>query len=83
MAEPRDDAKQGDPETVISTLEMILDHAIVEGARLKLPFFVSLLRLAREELDRKRDRMTKPGQGDHEKKTGSLGDYGSESQGGL
>ncbi len=34
----------------IRTLEMMLDYAIVEGAALRLPMFVLLLRAARLEL---------------------------------
>jgi len=32
------------------TLEMLLDYAIIEGAEQKMPEFVYLLRMAREEL---------------------------------
>jgi hypothetical protein len=35
----------------IRTLEMMLDYAIVEGAALRLPMFVLLLRAARAELE--------------------------------
>ena len=35
----------------IRTLEMMLDYAIVEGAALRLPMFVLLLRAARLELE--------------------------------
>jgi hypothetical protein len=35
----------------IRTLEMMLDYAIVEGAALRLPIFVLLLRAARAELE--------------------------------
>jgi hypothetical protein len=34
----------------VRTLEMMLDYAIVEGAELRLPLFVLLLRAARLEL---------------------------------
>lgn len=34
----------------VSTLEMMLDYAIIEGAELRLPEFVRLLNLARLEL---------------------------------
>jgi hypothetical protein len=37
-------------ETDIHALEMILDYAIIEGAELRLPLFVLLLRTARLEL---------------------------------
>ena len=37
-------------ETDIRALEMMLDYAIVEGAELRLPLFVLLLRTARLEL---------------------------------
>lgn len=35
----------------VRTLEMMLDYAIVEGAALRLPMFVLLLRAARAELE--------------------------------
>jgi hypothetical protein len=34
----------------MKTLEMLIDYAIVEGAERKMPDFVYLLRMAREEL---------------------------------
>jgi hypothetical protein len=34
----------------ISTLKMMLDYAIVEGAELRLPVFVRLINLGRQEL---------------------------------
>jgi hypothetical protein len=34
----------------VRTLEMMLDYAIVEGAELRLPLFVLLMRMARLEL---------------------------------
>jgi hypothetical protein len=37
-------------ETDIHALEMMLDYAIIEGAELRLPLFVLLLRTARLEL---------------------------------
>ena len=37
-------------EPDVRTLEMMLDYAIVEGAELRLPLFVLLLRTARLEL---------------------------------
>jgi hypothetical protein len=37
-------------ETDIRALEMMLDYAIIEGAELRLPLFVLLLRTARLEL---------------------------------
>ncbi|HEY1546072.1 MAG TPA: hypothetical protein VGG01_27020 [Xanthobacteraceae bacterium] len=39
-------------EREIRTLEAIIDYAIVEGAELRLPMFVLLLRAARSELTR-------------------------------
>jgi hypothetical protein len=39
-------------EREIRTLEAILDYAIIEGAELRLPMFVLLLRAARSELMR-------------------------------
>jgi hypothetical protein len=43
--------------TDIRTLEMMLDYAIIQGAELRLPLFVLLLRTARLELmASKRDR---------------------------
>lgn len=35
----------------IKTLEAMLDYAIIEGAELRLPLFVMLLRLAKLEMD--------------------------------
>jgi hypothetical protein len=40
----------GRPPADIRALELMLDYAIVEGAELKLPLFVLLLRAARFEL---------------------------------
>ena len=37
-------------ETTIRALETMLDYAIIEGAELRLPLFVLLLRVARLEL---------------------------------
>ena len=37
-------------KTDVRTLEMMLDYAIIEGAELRLPLFVLLLRTARLEL---------------------------------
>lgn len=43
--------KQPDARSkAVSTLEMMLDYAIIEGAELRLPVFVRLLNLARLEL---------------------------------
>ena len=36
----------------LRTIEQIIDYAIVEGAELRLPLLVYLLRMARLELDR-------------------------------
>jgi hypothetical protein len=41
--------RDGD-ETIIRALETMLDYAIIEGAELRLPLFVLLLRVARLEL---------------------------------
>jgi hypothetical protein len=41
--------RDGD-ETTIRALETMLDYAIIEGAELRLPLFVLLLRVARLEL---------------------------------
>jgi hypothetical protein len=45
----------------VSGLEAMLDYAIVEGAQMRLPLFVCLLRLARmalkEETEEMRDRV--------------------------
>lgn len=38
------------PPATVKSLEMLLDYAIVEGAELRLPVFVLLLRMARLEL---------------------------------
>ena len=40
----------GGDETTIRALETMLDYAIIEGAELRLPLFVLLLRVARLEL---------------------------------
>jgi hypothetical protein len=42
-------SREGD-ETTIHALETMLDYAIIEGAELRLPLFVLLLRIARLEL---------------------------------
>ena len=42
-------SRDGD-ETTIRALETMLDYAIIEGAELRLPLFVLLLRVARLEL---------------------------------
>lgn len=36
----------------LRTIEQLLDYAIVEGAEMRLPLLVYLLRMARLELDR-------------------------------
>ena len=50
------------PGRDVSGLEAMLDYAIVEGAQMRLPLFVCLLRLARmalkEETDEMRDRVS-------------------------
>jgi hypothetical protein len=43
-------SRHGGGATDIRTLEMMLDYAIIEGAELRLPLFVLLLRAARLEL---------------------------------
>ena len=49
------------PGRDVSGLEAMLDYAIVEGAQMRLPLFVCLLRLARmalkEETEEMRDRV--------------------------
>jgi len=44
------DAASGGDSNEVRTLEMMLDYAIVEGAALRLPSFVLLLRAAQLEL---------------------------------
>jgi hypothetical protein len=44
------DAGAGRDSNEVRTLEMMLDYAIVEGAALRLPLFVLLLRAAQLEL---------------------------------
>jgi hypothetical protein len=46
---PRSTGRDGNPPD-IRALEMMLDYAIIEGAELRLPLFVLLLRTARLEL---------------------------------
>jgi hypothetical protein len=47
----------------VTALEAMIDYAIVEGAQMRLPLFVCLLRLARmalkEECEEMRDRIPK------------------------
>ena len=44
------DDKAYDKEAVVKTLATMLDYAIIEGAELRLPVFVFMLRTARLEL---------------------------------
>lgn len=46
------DASNPDRLAALGTIEQMLDYAIVEGAQLRLPLLVYLLRMARLELDR-------------------------------
>lgn len=46
------DAPDRDRLAALRTIEQMLDYAIVEGAQLRLPLLVYLLRMARLELDR-------------------------------
>ena len=41
---------RGKQPTIVRTIEALLDYAIMEGAALRLPMFVFLLRAARLEL---------------------------------
>ena len=50
MARRVKDAGSGRESNEVRTLEMMLDYAIVEGAVLRLPLFVLLLRAAQLEL---------------------------------
>lgn len=44
----------------VSGLEAMLDYAIVEGAQMRLPLFVCLLRLARMALKEETEDLTTP-----------------------
>lgn len=46
------DSPDPDRLAALRTIEQMLDYAIVEGAQLRLPLLVYLLRMARLELDR-------------------------------
>jgi hypothetical protein len=50
MPHRADETMSTESLAAMKTLEMLLDYAIVEGAERKMPDFVYLLRMAREEL---------------------------------
>ena len=50
MVDDADDAIERKTSPTVQSLEAMLDYAIIEGAEMKLPFFVYLLRIARQEL---------------------------------
>jgi hypothetical protein len=50
VSDSAEDMTQESKSAAIQTLEMMLDFAIIEGAELRLPQFVFLLRMARAEL---------------------------------
>jgi hypothetical protein len=50
VSDNAEDTTQESKSAAIQTLEMMLDFAIIEGAELRLPLFVFLLRMARAEL---------------------------------
>lgn len=54
------DTASSSPSRDISGLEAMLDYAIMEGAELRLPLFVCLLRLARMALKEESEGTTTP-----------------------
>lgn len=51
MSDQDTDRTSGDRLETIRSLETLLDYAMIEGAQLKLPMLVYLLRVARVELE--------------------------------